>query len=207
MNQKANNLELSPVWSGEFGDEYTERQIDTVASNMHLFRQVFGDYKLESVIEYGAGSGMNLEALHKLMPQCNLTGVEINAVACKAMREKPYITVLETSALYCSKTALIMRKRELALTKGFLIHVPPDDLPTMYREIYNGSNHYILLCEYYNPKPVEITYRGYDGLLWKRDFAGEMLDMFSDLELVKYGFVYHRDEHPLDDITWFLLRK
>ena len=40
--------------------------------------------------------------------------------------------------------------------------------------------------------------------LFKRDFAGEMLDRFSDLRLVDYGFRYHRDPaHPADDLTWF----
>jgi spore coat polysaccharide biosynthesis protein SpsF len=44
--------------------------------------------------------------------------------------------------------------------------------------------------------------------LFKRDFAGELLDRFSDLRLIDYGFVYRRDTHfPLDDISWFLFEK
>jgi len=32
--------------------------------------------------------------------------------------------------------------------------------------------------------------------------------MFVDLELVDYGFVYHRDPvFPQDDINWFLMKK
>jgi len=51
-------------------------------------------------------------------------------------------------------------------------------------------------------------YRDHTDRLFKRDFTGEMLDMFSDLELVDYGFVYRRDPiFPQDDITWFLLEK
>jgi hypothetical protein len=34
-----------------------------------------------------------------------------------------------------------------------------------------------------------------------------MLDRFPDLSLVEYGFVYHRDPFPQDDLTWFLLEK
>jgi spore coat polysaccharide biosynthesis protein SpsF len=67
---------------------------------------------------------------------------------------------------------------------------------------------YICICEYYNPTPVEVTYRGYQEKLFKRDFVGEILDMYPDLELVDYGFVYHRDNNfPQDDITWFLIQK
>jgi spore coat polysaccharide biosynthesis protein SpsF len=44
--------------------------------------------------------------------------------------------------------------------------------------------------------------------LWKRDFAGEMLDRFPDLKVVDYGFVWRRDPiAPMDDITWVLLEK
>ena len=38
-----------------------------------------------------------------------------------------------------------------------------------------------------------MPYRGHTARLFKRDFAGEMLDRFSDLRLVDYGFRYHRD--------------
>jgi spore coat polysaccharide biosynthesis protein SpsF len=44
--------------------------------------------------------------------------------------------------------------------------------------------------------------------LFKRDFAGEMLEQFADLRLIDYGFAYRRDPaFPQDDITWFLMEK
>ena len=53
-----------------------------------------------------------------------------------------------------------------------------------------------------------IKYRGNDEKLYKRDFAGEILDSFSNIELRDYGFAYHKDANfPQDDITWFLLKK
>ena len=34
------------------------------------------------------------------------------------------------------------------------------------------------------------------------------MDQFIDLQLVDYGFAYHRDKNfPQDDISWFLLEK
>ena len=70
------------------------------------------------------------------------------------------------------------------------------------------STEYILICEYYNSTHVSIDCRGQSDRLVKRDFAGEMLDLYSNLKLKDYGFVYHRDVNlPLEDITWFLLEK
>jgi hypothetical protein len=56
---------------------------------------------------------------------------------------------------------------------------------------------------------VEVTYRGNQGMLWKRDFAGDMMDMFPNLKLLNYGFHYRRDPRYTlqDDQTWFLLEK
>ena len=66
-------------------------------------------------------------------------------------------------------------------------------LTDVYKKLYTVSTRYILVAEYYNPSPVSINYRGHSDKLFKRDFAGEMLDTFPDLRLVDYGFAYHRD--------------
>ena len=65
----------------------------------------------------------------------------------------------------------------------------------------------MLVAEYYNPVPVQIEYRGHDDRLYKRDFAGDLIENYG-LNLVDYGFVYKRDKQaPQDDISWFLLQK
>jgi len=100
------------------------------------------------------------------------------------------------------------RTFQLTLSKGVLIHLVPDLLPAAYKQLYQLSQRYILICEYYNPVPVEVSYRGNSGKLFKRDFAGELLDRYSDLQLLDYGFSYRRDPQlPTDDINWFLLEK
>jgi len=97
---------------------------------------------------------------------------------------------------------------DLALIKGVLIHINPDHLPEVYDRLYACTNQYILVAEYYNPSPVAVSYRGHTDRLFKRDFAGEMMDRYQDLHLLDYGFVYHRDPvWPQDDITWFLMEK
>lgn len=89
-----------------------------------------------------------------------------------------------------------------------LIHLNPDRLPDVYARLYECSRAYILVNEYYNSKPVEVNYRGHSERLFKRDFAGDLLDAYPDLALVNYGFQHHRDPNfPADDLTWFLLKK
>jgi spore coat polysaccharide biosynthesis protein SpsF len=97
---------------------------------------------------------------------------------------------------------------DVSLIKGVLIHINPEMLPVVYDKLYAAAKKFILVCEYYNPSPVTIKYRGHTDRLFKRDFAGELLKRFPDLSLVDYGFVYKGDTaFPQDDITWFLLGK
>ena len=89
-----------------------------------------------------------------------------------------------------------------------MIHISPDHLQTVYENLFQSSKKYIVVAEYYNPVPVSVSYRGHSEKLFKRDFAGEMLDLYPSLQLVDYGFVYHRDPaFPADDISWFILEK
>ena len=77
-----------------------------------------------------------------------------------------------------------------------------------YEIFYKASKRYILVAEYYNPTPVEVKYRDHEGKFFKRDFAGELLDKYHSLQLIDYGFFYHRDNNfPADDITYFLMEK
>ena len=97
---------------------------------------------------------------------------------------------------------------DLALIKGVLIHINPDELNQVYDKLVAATNHYLMVAEYYNPVPVAIPYRGHSDRLFKRDFAGEIMERHPEMQLIDYGFVYNRDpSFPQDDITWFLMEK
>lgn len=199
--------EQETFWQGAFGDEYVERNQGQalVAANLALFsRALARTDTVNSLLELGTNTGNNLLALHSLLPGCELHGVEINAMACEAARSLGLADMWQGSLFEFPRT----RRYDLTLTKGVLIHLAPERLQDAYDQLYRLSSRYVLLAEYYNPVPVEVPYRGNAGKLFKRDFAGEMLDRFSDLRLVDYGFAYRRDPRfPMDDINWFLLEK
>lgn len=199
--------EQEAFWAGEFGDEYVDRNQgpEAVAARVALFSRLLPRSRpIGSVIELGANIGINLHALKTLFPDLSATAVEINARAAAEMRAHDWIDVRETSILDYEPAG----GHDLAFTSGVMIHINPDELEKVYRALYAASNQYIAVIEYYNPVPVEVSYRGHGARLFKRDFAGEMLDMFRDLKLIDYGFAYHRDPvFPMDDLNWFLLEK
>jgi pseudaminic acid biosynthesis-associated methylase len=200
--------EQEDFWAGDFGSEYIGRNEGSalLAANLSFFsRAVRSAGRIESCIEFGANIGMNLRALKLLFPQVTLKGVEINPTAAKALAD-----LIGQQQVFCGSIFDYPNTEpaDLSLIKGVLIHIQPAMLPATYQKLYDASRRWILICEYYNPSPVAIPYRGHNDRLFKRDFAGEMLETFADLKLVDYGFAYHRDPaFPQDDITWFLMEK
>ena len=200
--------EQEEFWQGNFGDEYVDRnQSDLLlASNTSFFSKVFNRTgKIDSIMEFGCNIGMNLKAIRALLPESNLSGIEINKRAVDDLNKwEGKAHVIEGSILDIE----LDTRFDLTLIKGVLIHINPERLDDVYTRLYNFSDKYICIAEYYNPTPVTIPYRGHDNRLFKRDFAGELMSKYSDLELVDYGFLYHNDPiFPQDDITWFLMRK
>jgi spore coat polysaccharide biosynthesis protein SpsF len=192
-------------WKNTFGTQYVDRNNSKALldSNIIFFKNILSNIsEITSCIEFGSNIGLNLLALKSLNPNLQPFGVEINARACAEM-EKLGLPHINNSFLNDSDFGMF----DLTLSKGVLIHINPELLDVAYSKLYNSSKKYILLCEYYNQVPVSIQYRGHDGVLFKRDFAGEMLEKYQDLKLLKYGFSYFRDDPMQDDITWFLLEK
>ena len=195
-------------WAGEFGTQYIGRNQGTqlLASNLDFFSRTLRQARnVRSCIEFGANIGMNIMALKLLIPDIDAHGIEINAEAAKQLEAViPASNVNNSSILDFVPNC----EWDLTLIKGVLIHMNPEVLPQVYDKLVSSTGCYLLVAEYYNPAPVAIPYRGHSDRLFKRDFAGEIMDRHPKMRLVDYGFVYHRDPNfPQDDITWFLLAK
>ena len=200
------STEQETFWAGDFGAQYIARNRSDalLAANVAFFsRSLRAAGALDSCIEFGANIGMNLRALKTLYPHQEQHAIEINDAAARALGEVvPDERIHRGSILEFEPT----RRFDLVLIKGVLIHIHPQRLPQVYERLHRCTGKTLLLAEYYNPTPVSIPYRGQADRLFKRDFCGELLDLYADLRLIDYGFVYRRDPvFPQDDITWFLL--
>ena len=200
--------EQEAFWAGKFGTEYIQRnQGDALlASNLDFFAKALcAARSIKTCIEFGANIGMNLKALKLLHPTQEQHGIEINTDAARQLAQ-----VIRTENVYQTSILDFQPRQawDLVLIKGVLIHINPDELPMVYDKLVVASGRYLLVAEYYNPAPVAIPYRGHEDRLFKRDFAGEIMDRHPQMQLVDYGFVYRRDPNfSQDDVTWFLMEK
>ena len=103
----------------------------------------------------------------------NISGIEINK---RSIRSTLKIFWKESFLVGSVLIIKIKNKVDLVLIKGVLIHINPDMLPTVMKNIFFLK--YILVCEYYNP-PLFLFHRGHiETVYLKRFFAGEMLEKY-----------------------------
>ncbi len=120
---------------------------------------------IRSVVELGCNIGLNLSALHVLLPEAAICGLEINSRAAELAKKRIPSAVIRTGSLLEAGELINF---DLVVVKGVLIHIAPDALPRAYETIHSASKNWIFLCEYFNPTPVEVPYRGHADRLFKR---------------------------------------
>lgn len=199
--------EQENFWAGSFGDDYISRNESgaLLYSKVAMWSQMLKSAnRVKSIKELGCNIGLNLKALHHLNPTYDLSGVEINEIAAHQAKE------LGIGSITCGTITepLEEEKVDLTFTAAVLIHINPEKLDQVYQNLVNLSNRYVLVAEYYNPTPTDVVYRGHSERLFKRDFAGDLIDSYG-LNLVDYGFWYKRDNvaQEFGDVSWFLLEK
>ena len=200
---------------GGFGKEYTNRNALSPNDMENLYKVRYGYTRTEmnsefigdvdrdmKILEVGSNVGNQLLCLQG-MGFNNLYGIELQGYAVELSKSRTErINIIEGSAFDIPFKDSYF---DLVFTSGVLIHINPDDLNIVMREIYRCTSEYIWGFEYYANEYSEIPYRGRGNLLWKAPFAKLYLDEFRDLELVKEKCIKYLDTNNIDSM--FLLEK
>jgi len=202
-------------WSGDFGREYTDRNALSLDEIDAHYRELFGVSRRElnarflgelprnlRILEVGANVGNQLLLLHE-MGFVHVHGVEIQRYALERSRARSagIPNVQGTGASLPFKDGAF----DLVFTSGVLIHVPPDTLPTVLREVRRCTRTWVWGYEYFAPEPTEVAYRGRSDLLWKANFARSYVETCTDLELVREVRLRYKTNSNEDSM--FLLHK
>ncbi|MBD2464242.1 methyltransferase domain-containing protein [Oscillatoria sp. FACHB-1407] len=191
-------------WEGQFGNDYTQRNDILWEQRQPFFANILSKtFGVRTICELGANRGHNLQAIAHLSSNFELTGVELNPVAFTTLKAISNVSAVHVSIQEFQPNQTF----DLVFTCGVLIHINPDDLPLIYQKMYDLSNRYILINEYFNPVPVELSYRGHSEKLFKRDFAREFIEQTQQVSVVDYGFLWQQVNPSWDNTTWFLLEK
>lgn len=194
------------AWKGSFGDAYHARQTDMHAEAAK--REMLWAHALDrlprlrmDILEVGAGTGANLEAIRRLRQMSQLTptlfALEPNEKAAASIPGDVALIYGTADRIEAASATF-----DLVFTYGVLIHLE-DPLAAM-REMYRVSKRYVMCAEYFAPKREAIPYR--DGVpLFRDDYGAFWMDSF-DLKLLGYGFCWKRAT-GLDNVTWWMFEK
>ena len=193
---------LEALWSGEFGDAYTDRNAAAGEERRRFWRATLDEFPASRVLEVGCNLGANLRwiAGEGAPGAC---GVDVNLHALGRLRRAvPAARPVAAAALGLPFSS---RAFDLVFTVGVLIHQPPAALPAVMGEIVRCSRRFVMCAEYYAPEPTEVAYRGQTGALFKRDFGGLYRELFPGLALRKQQFLSKAD--GWDDVTFWMFEK
>jgi len=192
------------VWKGEFGNAYTDRNVDDWRRRVPAFKNMIGGLGIARVLEVGCNRGLNLLTLLDVLgPEADIIGLEPNQHALQLARQaSPSV-----AAVWGNAYQIPFRSDwfDLVFTAGVLIHIPDDGLARALQEIVRVSRRYILAVEYFAEEDTSIPYRGHDELLFKRDFGRHYLRNAPGLNLVRSG--YWGPEDGFDRTHWWLFSK
>ena len=198
--------EQEKFWNSSFGNKYTQRTVENkfFTTRVKMWSDILSHAKdIKSVFEIGSNMGRNMDVINFLLnKKISTNGIDINKKAV-ILANKNKHKVRNVSVLdYAPK-----KKFDMSISCGVMIHINPNYLNKVYEVLYKSSKKYILISEYFNPKPVTVKYRGHTDRLFKRDFAKEIQKKYK-LKLIDYKFMWSNDNiYPCDDTTWFLFKK
>ncbi len=191
-------------WEGQEGSSWFARNDLNPVTRENLFKAVLSKtFGVRQICELGCGQGHNLLSIGRLSKNYELTGVELNPSAIEILNKNERIRSIQASI----QDVEIEHKFDFVFVCGVLVCIN-EDLPIVYKKMDSLSRRYIFICEYFNPVPVEIVYRGHHGQLFKRDFAKEFMQSANGkYSVVDYGFVWKELDPAWDNVNWTLLEK
>ena len=160
---------------------------------------------INSILECGCNIGRNIDFLNSSLPHASKSIIEISKSAFDFVNHNHRLDKTFNGSIELSDFTV---KFDLVFTMGVLIHIHPDNLLSNMRKIFDYSEKYVLIGEYFNRTPVMLEYQGVKNKLFKRDFGKLFIESFP-IELVDYGFLWGKiyDDAGFDDVTWWLFKK
>ncbi|MBU3126672.1 pseudaminic acid biosynthesis-associated methylase [Clostridium tagluense] len=210
-----NNYQKS-IWNGNFGKEYTERNIYSPTELDEFYLDTYGFSRTDMnllfldemnkekcrILEIGCNVGNQLRSLQE-MGFKNLYGIELQNYAVERAKELTNnINIIQASA---DDIPFKDGFFDLVFTSGVLIHISPENVVKILEEIYRCSNKYIWGFEYYSENYSEIKYREKENILWKTDFSNLYLKRFHRLKSLKQINYKYVNNENVDSM--FLLEK
>lgn len=165
-----------------------------------------------SICEFGCNIGANLKAINHLKPEIALTGIEINPHAVTLLQKE------NVGDIHCASIldADLGQQYDMVFTRGVLIHINPDEVPTVMHNMAKHARRYVLIYEHYSANPHNLTaYKPLskevvpdEGYQFWGDFSGDFQSLYPDWQVVATGVDDTLNKVPEEgDLHWTIFRR
>jgi pseudaminic acid biosynthesis-associated methylase len=208
MNKKNTLNQQEQFWAKTYASDYIKKN-----SSFDLKKGIEAWNKMslqipniKNILECGCNIGKNLNCLNRVYPQAKKSIIEISKPAYDHVLKTYNVKNAYNGSIISSNFSL--NYFDLVFTMGVLIHISPKNLIANMKKMFDYSNKYILIGEYFNRQPTTIIYQGLSNKLFKCDFGKIFINNFN-VKLIDYGFLWGHlyDNAGFDDITWWLFEK
>ena len=201
MNEQQN------FWANDYAQEYIKKnaQFDRKLGVQGWQKMLKKTEGVGSLLECGCNIGRNIGFLNEVLPDTSKSVIEISKPAYEFAAHQYKLDQAFNGSIEESN---FDKQFNLVFTQGVLIHIHPDNLLANMQKMYEYSDKYILMGEYFNRTSVMLEYQGQKDKLFKCDF-GKLFSENFPVTLVDYGFLWGHIYDPagFDDITWWLFSK
>ncbi len=189
------DTDQTKIWTSDFGKEYSSRNLyKSIEDHNISYIDFYGKTKDElnkeilsnlpknlKILEVGSNVGFQLASLQKF-GFSNLCGIEIQR-GCVDEAKKLWkgIDIIQASGF---DIPFKDNYFDLVFTNNVLIHISPDDIKIVLKEMNRVSSKYIYGFEYYSEGYESVEYRKHKDLLWKTDFEKLFLNNFPELKSI-----------------------
>jgi SAM-dependent methyltransferase len=147
-----------------------------------LFEEILDGRRPESILEVGCNVGLNLLAIHELLPDAQLAGIEPNENAVRAAPRMADVRVGVANRLPFPGGSF-----DLVFTRAVLMHLSPETYAETFKEMRRVARRWLLLIE----PPAEIRegilYAGRDDVAFADDWARICRQAVPDARLLGEG--------------------
>ena len=208
MNKKNKLNQQEQFWAKTYASDYIKKNnsFDLKKGIEAWNKMSLQIPNIKNILECGCNIGKNLNCLNRVYPQAKKSIIEISKPAYDHVLKTYNVKNAYNGSIISSNFSL--NSFDLVFTMGVLIHISPKNLITNMKKIFDYSNKYILIGEYFNRQPTTIIYQGLSNKLFKCDFGKIFINNFN-VKLIDYGFLWGHlyDNAGFDDITWWLFEK
>lgn len=167
---------------------------------------------VETVCEFGCNIAANLKAIHYISPKLQLAGIEINPHACEIATQAKCADIVCDSII----SADLKKKFDLVFSRGVLIHINPDEVAAVMKNMVRHANKYVLIYEHHSPTPIQPksyankvkgAQKG-EGYQFWRDYCGDFQALFPDWTPVTQGVKLQEGQKPkVGSLYWTIFKR